>query len=100
MTGGCAVILGRIGRNFAAGMSGGIAYVWNPKGNADYYINMDLVELTIPSSEKESAELRDLIERHHKATGSHLAARMLADWDSYFPQFLKVTPVEYKKFLS
>lgn len=97
MTGGRVVVLGKIGRNFAAGMSGGIAYIWNLQGNVDYYINMDMVELTLLEDDDEKNELRDLVERHYRHTRSALAARMLKDWDDYLPQFLKVTPVEYKR---
>lgn len=97
MTGGRVAVLGKIGRNFAAGMSGGIAYIWNLQGNVDYYINMDMVELTLLEDDDEKNELRDLIDRHYKHTRSALAARMLKDWEEYVPQFLKVTPVEYKR---
>lgn len=97
MTGGRVAVLGKIGRNFAAGMSGGIAYVWNVQGNVDYYINMDMVEITLLEEDDERDELRRLIERHHKSTGSDLAARMLDNWDDYVTQFIKVTPVEYKR---
>lgn len=97
MTGGRVVVLGKIGRNFAAGMSGGIAYIWNLQGNVDYYINMDMVELTLLEEDDEKAELRDLIERHYRHTRSALAKRMLDDWDEYVTRFLKVTPVEYKR---
>jgi len=97
MTGGRVVVLGKIGRNFAAGMSGGLAYIWNLQGNVDYYINMDMVELTLVEEEDEKAELKSLIERHYRNTRSALAGRMLDDWDSYVTQFLKVTPVEYKR---
>jgi len=97
MTGGRVVVLGKIGRNFAAGMSGGIAYIWNLQGNVDYYINMDMVELTLLEDEDEKEELRTLIESHYRHTKSALAGRMLSDWDNYYPNFLKVTPVEYKR---
>ncbi len=97
MTGGRVVVLGKVGQNFAAGMSGGIAYIWNVQGNVDNYINMDMVELTLIRDEDEKAELHDLIERHYKHTHSALAKRMLDDWEAYLPQFLKVTPVEYKR---
>lgn len=100
MTGGRVVVLGKIGRNFAAGMSGGIAYIWNVQGDMDFYVNMDLVEITLLQEEGEIAELRDLVERHHRHTGSPLAARILADWEAQLPRFLKVTPVEYKRILS
>lgn len=97
MTGGRVVVLGKIGRNFGAGMSGGIAYIWNRTGNVDYYINMDMVELTLLKDDDEIAELKGLIEDHYRYTRSKLAKRMLEDWDNYLPQFLKVTPVEYKR---
>ena len=78
-------------------MSGGIAYIWNLQGNVDYYINMDMVELTLLEDEDEKEELRTLIESHYRHTKSALAGRMLSDWDNYYPNFLKVTPVEYKR---
>ncbi|MCM1163130.1 MAG: glutamate synthase large subunit [Muribaculaceae bacterium] len=99
MTGGRVAVLGKIGRNFAAGMSGGIAYIWNVAGNADCYINMDLVELTLVEEPADREELHSLIEAHYQHTRSQLARRMLDDWDTYAPQFLKVTPVEYKRYL-
>lgn len=100
MTGGRVVVLGKTGRNFAAGMSGGIAYVWDPSGDFDYYCNMDMIELTLLEDNRDRDELRSLLEAHLKYTGSTLAAMMLDDWDLYARQFLKVTPVEYKKIIS
>lgn len=97
MTGGRVVVLGKIGSNFAAGMSGGIAYILNSTGDADANINMELVELTLLEQPEEIAELRSLIMAHHRHTGSQLAKRILDDWDTYLPQFLKVTPSEYKQ---
>ncbi|MDE5975160.1 MAG: glutamate synthase subunit alpha, partial [Muribaculaceae bacterium] len=99
MTGGRVVVLGNVGRNFAAGMSGGIAYIWNKKGNVDYYINMDMVELTLLKEADEIAELKGLIEQHYHYTRSQLAKEMLDNWEAYIPQFIKVTPVEYKNLL-
>lgn len=99
MTGGRVVVLGKTGRNFAAGMSGGIAYIWNKRGDADCNINMDMVELTLLEDESEIAELRELIEAHERFTRSALGRRMLDDWGNYLPQFLKVTPVEYKHIM-
>lgn len=99
MTGGRVVVLGKIGRNFAAGMSAGLAYVWNPNGNADCYINMDTVELTLLVDDNEKNELKSLIELHYHNTRSKLAKRILDDWETYVKQFLKITPVEYKKYL-
>lgn len=100
MTGGRVVVLGPVGRNFAAGMSGGIAYVWNPEQNFDFFCNMELVEIALPDA-ADLKELQALISAHHRATGSPLAARMLADWepDGYAGQFLKVMPIEYKRIL-
>ena len=97
MTGGRVVVLGKVGRNFGAGMSGGVAYILNQKGNVDYYVNMDLVELTLLEEEDEIAELKDLIERHVKHTSSKFGKHILENWEEFIPQFIKVTPVEYKK---
>jgi glutamate synthase (NADPH/NADH) large chain len=99
MTGGVTVVLGTTGRNFAAGMSGGVAYVWNKEGDFDYFCNMEMVELSLIEEIADSRELRGLIKRHLEATGSPLAARMLADWATYEEQFIKVMPIEYKKVL-
>ena len=100
MTGGRVVVLGKTGRNFAAGMSGGIAYIWDPDRTFDYYCNMDMIELTLLEDDSDREELRSLLAAHLKYTGSTLAAMILDDWDLYARQFLKVTPVEYKKIIS
>ncbi|MGM9785465.1 MAG: glutamate synthase large subunit [Candidatus Cryptobacteroides sp.] len=97
MTGGRVVVLGKTGRNFAAGMSGGIAYIWNPDDNFDFYCNMDMVELSLLEDRTDREEVFNMIQAHYKYTGSSLAARMIADWDLYARQFIKVLPVEYKK---
>jgi glutamate synthase (NADPH/NADH) large chain len=99
MTGGVTVVLGTTGRNFAAGMSGGVAYVWNPDGNFDYFCNMEMVELSLIEEIADSRELKGLVSRHLAATGSPLAARMLENWAAYEEQFIKVMPIEYKKVL-
>jgi glutamate synthase (NADPH/NADH) large chain len=99
MTGGRTVVLGTVGRNFAAGMSGGIAYVWNKDGNFDYFCNMEMVELSLVEEAVDNKELYDLIEAHARYTGSVVAKEMLADWDNYVDQFIKVMPIEYKKVL-
>ena len=93
MTGGRVVVLGKIGQNFGAGMSAGLAYIWNPTGDADMRINMDMVELSILDDESDGDELKSLIELHLKHTKSAIAKRMLDNWHSYLPQFLKVKPV-------
>lgn len=100
MTGGRTVVLGPTGRNFAAGMSGGIAYVWNPTGDFDYFCNMEMVELTLIDDMADNRELFRLIGNHYKHTRSPLAGMMLDNWSTYVGQFIKVTPFEYKKFLS
>lgn len=99
MTGGRTVVLGSTGRNFAAGMSGGIAYVWNPKGDFDYFCNMEMVELSLIEDKSDSRELYRLISNHYKMTRSPLASKMLEEWDKYVEQFIKVIPYEYKKVL-
>ena len=99
MTGGRTVVLGPTGRNFAAGMSGGIAYVWNPKGDFDYFCNMEMVELSLIEDMADNRELYRIIGNHYKYTRSALAAKMLDNWQEYVEQFIKVIPFEYKKVL-
>ncbi|MDE6187468.1 MAG: glutamate synthase subunit alpha, partial [Duncaniella sp.] len=99
MTGGRTVVLGTTGRNFAAGMSGGIAYVWNPDGNFDYFCNMEMVELSLIEEMADNRELYRLIGNHFRYTHSPLAGAMLDDWDNYVGQFIKIIPIEYKKVL-
>ena len=99
MTGGRTVVLGPTGRNFAAGMSGGIAYVWNPKGDFDYFCNMEMVELSLIEDMADNRELYRIIGNHYKYTRSALAAKMLDNWQEYVDQFIKVIPFEYKKVL-
>ncbi|MDD2618497.1 MAG: glutamate synthase subunit alpha, partial [Bacteroidales bacterium] len=99
MTGGRVVVLGTTGRNFAAGMSGGLAYVWNKQGNFDYYCNMEMVELSLIEDSRSRKELLDLIQRHYQHTGSPLAVRILARPEQYLDEFIQVTPIEYKKVL-
>ena len=99
MTGGRTVVLGETGRNFAAGMSGGIAYVLDMKGNFDYFCNMEMVELSLIEDSSDNRELRMLVQKHYDNTLSPLAKRILDNWDEYLPHFIKVTPIEYKKVL-
>lgn len=99
MTGGRVVVLGETGRNFAAGMSGGVAYVWNKKGDFDYYCNMDMVELSLVEETSYRKELHELIRQHWLYTGSRLARTMLDDWNHYVDQFIQVVPIEYKRVL-
>ncbi|MCD8304573.1 MAG: glutamate synthase large subunit [Prevotellaceae bacterium] len=99
MTGGRVVVLGLTGRNFAAGMSGGVAYVWNKNGDFDYYCNMDMVELSLVEETSYRKELHELIRQHWLYTGSSLARTMLDDWNKYVEQFIQVVPIEYKRVL-
>ena len=94
MTGGRVVVLGKTGRNFAAGMSGGLAYVWDKDHDFDYYCNMDMIELSLIEEKARRDELKALIEEHYQRTGSKLAAEMLADWSRYQEEFIQVTPIE------
>lgn len=99
MTGGRTVVLGTVGRNFAAGMSGGIAYVWNKNGDFDFFCNMETVELSLIEDEAAERELQRLISAHYTHTGSPLAKEILGRWPVYVKQFIRVMPVEYKKVL-
>ncbi|TXR51425.1 glutamate synthase large subunit [Reinekea thalattae] len=96
MTGGCAVILGETGRNFAAGMSGGVAYVWDKNQSLADKCNMEMVEIEALEPE-DQARLKALIEEHAQSTGSDVAQALLADWQSALSQFVKVMPVDYKR---
>ncbi len=99
MTGGRVVILGPTGRNFAAGMSGGIAYVWDREGDFLSRCNLGMVDLEKIDTDDDAAEVRELIDLHLRYTGSTVAARVLADWDILRPQFVKVMPIDYRKVL-
>ena len=99
MTGGRVVVLGPTGRNFAAGMSGGIAYVWAPGGGFESNCNLEMVELERVESREEMSELKGLIQNHFQYTASTVAEEVLSDWDSALPQFVKVMPMDYKRIL-
>ena len=99
MTGGRVVVLGETGRNFAAGMSGGVAYVWDKNHNFDYYCNMDMVEINLVEETQYRKELHELIRQHYLYTGSKLARTMLDDWHRYVEEFIQVVPIEYKRVL-
>jgi glutamate synthase (NADPH) large chain len=115
MTGGTVIVLGETGRNFAAGMSGGVAYVYDPVKEFEPRCNMSMVGLepvlatseqltrTEPSTwhkgECDEIILKSLIERHFKFTGSEKARMMLDNWDAARQKFVKVFPSEYKRAL-
>jgi glutamate synthase (ferredoxin) len=99
MTGGISVILGEIGRNFAAGMSGGIAYLFNEKGIFDERkFNLEMVELE-DLTPQDIETVKDLIGNHVKYTSSALAKKILKDWSKNSKKFIKVMPTDYKKAL-
>jgi glutamate synthase (NADPH/NADH) large chain len=100
MTGGRAVILGPTGRNFAAGMSGGVAYVWDPDGTFPLHCNPLTVDLDPMDQAADIHELREIIEEHRDLTGSTLAADILENWEICLEQFVKIMPVDYKRVLS
>jgi glutamate synthase domain-containing protein 3 len=99
MTGGRVVVLGPTGRNFAAGMSGGIAYVYDEHHRFAGLCNPELVELE-PLEEHDEAELKDLVAEHAARTGSQVAQRILDDWDEAAQRFVKVMPRDFKRALA
>ena len=99
MTGGRVVVLGTTGKNFAAGMSGGIAYVYNEDGDFDFYCNMGMVELSLVEDYHDVNELTELIKKHYQYTKSKKAKMILDDPYKHIPMFIKVIPYDYKKVL-
>ena len=112
MTGGCVVVLGPTGRNFAAGMSGGIAYVYDPDGAFEERCNLAAAVLEpVAATGREAGDLNDMmnhdearlyrmVRRHRRYTGSAVAAAMLEDWDAARARFVKVMPVDYRRALT
>ncbi|MBA4149352.1 MAG: glutamate synthase large subunit [Verrucomicrobia bacterium] len=99
MTGGRVVILGETGRNFAAGMSGGIAYVLNESGDFEKRCNQQMVLLEKLEDAQEIDEVRKMIERHVEFTQSERGTNVLKDWDKYVTKFVRVIPKDYKRVL-
>ena len=99
MTGGVVVVLGPTGRNFAAGMSGGIAYVLDEEDRFEKLYNPEMVDLEAVDSEESISHLRGLIERHLHWTGSTAAERVLDNWEEMLPKFVKVMPKDLKRVL-
>ncbi|MFG0288930.1 MAG: glutamate synthase large subunit [Rhodopirellula sp. JB044] len=99
MTGGRVVVLGRAGRNFAAGMSGGIAYVWDREGDFNLNCNLATVELEKIEGGEEEAMVKEMIRRHQELTSSEVAGEALADWGTFLSQCVKVMPTDYKRVL-
>ena len=99
MTGGTVVILGDVGYNFAAGMSGGIAYVYDKNSNLAEHCNMEMITVSSLESAAEIDQLKNLIENHKKYTGSETADKILSSWDISLKAFKKVMPNDYKQML-
>jgi glutamate synthase (NADPH/NADH) large chain len=99
MTGGRVVVLGPAGRNFAAGMSGGIAYVLDEAGDLNTRCNLEMVDLEPLIDQEEVEDVKGMIERHAEYTGSVNARRILAQWNQVIPKFVKVMPKDFKRVL-
>ena len=100
MTGGVVVILGETGRNFGAGMSGGVAYVWDPAMDFSKKCNLESFEIETLSSATDIIELKALVENHLTHTGSSLAQDILHNWNEKLTEFVKVMPTDYKRVLA
>ena len=99
MTGGTVVVLGKTGVNFAAGMSGGVAYVLDEDQMFDTKCNSEMVDIEPVAGEGDERLLYRLLNDHVTYTGSEYAARILRDWTEMLPQFVKVMPIDYRKAL-
>ncbi len=99
MTGGKVIVLGETGKNFAAGMSGGISYVFDEKGNFTANCNSGMVDLESVDDAEEKLWLQKWIERHQQYTGSERAEKLLKNWDNVLVKFVKVMPIEYRAVL-
>jgi glutamate synthase domain-containing protein 2/glutamate synthase domain-containing protein 3 len=99
MTGGCAIILGKTGRNFGAGMSGGIAYVLDEDGSFASHVNPETIDLDPPTAE-DLENVQRFVRRHFQYTRSRRADEVLRKWDTYAPRFVKVFPKDYKRALT
>jgi glutamate synthase domain-containing protein 3 len=100
MTGGNVVVLGRAGRNFGAGMSGGIGYVLDEAGDFAKRVNTQMVATEKLADAKEIAAVRAMVQKHYDYTKSERANVVLADWDKFVPKFVKVMPNDYKRMLA
>ncbi|WP_266366671.1 glutamate synthase large subunit [Tellurirhabdus rosea] len=99
MTGGLVVILGSVGRNFAAGMSGGVAYVWDKDGTFASKVNREMVALE-GLADEDATIVREYVEKHFQFTTSNVAFSLMQDWDNLIGQFVKVMPTDFRKALA
>ena len=100
MTGGRVVVLGPTGRNFAAGMSGGLAFVLDEDGSFRARVNPAMLDQLEPLDEGDAIEVRDLVAEHVRRTGSTVGQRVLDEFDALLPRFVKVFPSDYKRVLA
>lgn len=100
MTGGRVIVLGKVGRNFAAGMSGGIAYVLDEEGDFDFFCNMGMVELSPVRDYDDQDFIIETLKKHVEHTDSDKAKAILKQWYEYLPKFIKVMPLEYKRAIN
>jgi glutamate synthase (NADPH/NADH) large chain len=98
MTGGTVVVLGSTGRNFGAGMSGGVAYLYDRDGDVDRRVNPEMVAIEI-LTDADRDQLKTLIKRHQEMTGSQTAERMLSSWSVEVSKFRKIMPTDYRRVL-
>lgn len=99
MTGGRVVVIGQTGRNFAAGMSGGIAYVYDPDNKFTVLCNMEMVDLETPNNQEDQKTIQTLLQNHVKYTDSCIAKGLLESWSESFSHFVKVMPRDYRRVL-
>ncbi len=99
MTGGLAIVLGKTGRNFAAGMSGGVAYVWDEAGDFANNVNPEMVKLE-PLTDEDREIVREYVDKHFQYTTSNMALTLIQDWDNRIEQFVKVMPTDFKVALA
>ena len=100
MTGGCVVILGKVGKNFAAGMSGGVAYVLDEDCDLYMKVNKSMITLEEVTNKYDVQELKDMIQEHVAYTNSEKGNLILDNFEQYLPKFKKIIPNDYKKMLS
>ncbi|HEX8993916.1 MAG TPA: glutamate synthase-related protein, partial [Candidatus Paceibacterota bacterium] len=99
MTGGRTIIIGEVGRNFAAGMSGGIAYVYDPNAKMKSLTNTEMVTVEPLADDEERQYIRSMIEEHRTRTGSSVAEKLLSDWNKTVGAFVRIMPYDFKKVL-
>ena len=99
MTGGTVVVLGSTGRNFAAGMSGGLAYVLDRESDFEIHCNKSGVDLVSVDEAEDAKQLKSLIEEHFQSTQSAVAKKVLDEWEETLPKFVKVYPTDYRRVI-